>query len=120
MPMNDGSYMKKKAKSALAPWRDKEEPKQNFNMLENRAANADEEAEKPVEDEEGSDEPADVSGLAKEEKKKEKSKDSGWGKKVIAAIVGIGGAVAGANLQHKQNQRREKIYQAKRKTGNYL
>jgi hypothetical protein len=69
-------------------------------------------------DEEGTDEPADIVGLA--EKKKKKEKESSWGKKVAAAIAGTIGAVAGANLQHRQNARKEKAYQAKRKTGNYL
>lgn len=70
------------------------------------------------EEDEGTDEPADVSGLAK--KDDEKKKDSNWAGKVAAAIAGIGGAVAGANLQHKRNQQREKLYQAKRKSGSYL
>ena len=113
MPLKP-NYMQKKARSA---YKDYTAPYKR-----------DEEEDKPIEDfraapdnveDEGSDKPADVSGLAKKEKEKEKS-DSNWGKKVVAAIAGIGGAVAGANLQHKQNQRREKLYQAKRKTGNYL
>jgi hypothetical protein len=86
MPMNDGSYMKKKAKSALAPWRDKEEEEKDYVPKPAFRAAPDNE------DDGGTDEPADVHGLAK---KKEKEKDSGWGKKVVAAIAGIGGAVAG-------------------------
>ncbi len=115
MPMNDGSYMKKKAKSALAPWRDKEEEEKDY--VPKPAFRAAPDLEDESQDE-GTDEPADVSGLAK--KKEEPKKDSNWAGKVAAAIAGIGGAVAGANLQHKQNQRREKMYQAKRKSGNYL
>lgn len=79
-----------------------------------------EDEDKEVGEDEGTDEPAGVVGLAKEEEKKDDEKGSGWGKKVAAAIAGIGGAVAGANLQYKRNQQREKMYQAKRKTGNYL
>lgn len=110
------SIMKSRARDAYRdytkPWEKNEdeekaqEAKQNFNMIENPADNAAEEDEK--------EEPA----VAKEDDKAKKG--SNWAGKVIAAIAGIGGAVAGANLQHKQNQRREKIYQAKRKTGNYL
>ena len=84
MPM-EPNYMKKKARSAYkdytAPYkRDEEEDK----PIEDFRAAPDNE------DDGGTDEPADVSGLAK---KKEKEKDSGWGKKVVAAIAGIGGAV---------------------------
>lgn len=112
MPLKP-NYMQKKARSAYkdytAPYkRDEEEDK----PIEDFRAAPDNE------DDGGTDEPADVSGLAK--KDDEKKKDSNWAGKVAAAIAGIGGAVAGANLQHKQNQRREKLYQAKRKTGNYL
>ena len=115
------SIMKSRARDAYRdytkPWeRDKDEEqaqeaKQNFNMIENPAAKAAEEDEK--------EEP--VVAKKEEEKEDDKSKKgSNWAGKVIAAIAGIRGAVAGANLQHKQNQRREKLYQAKRKTGNYL
>lgn len=58
--------------------------------------------------------------VQKEKEKAEEEKKSGWGKKVAAAIAGTIGAVAGANLQHKNNERRRKMYEAKRKTGNYL
>lgn len=112
MSMNDGSYMKKKAKSALAPWRDKEDDEKDYAPKPAFRAAPDSEDESQ---DEGTDEPADVVGLAKK-----KEKGSNWAGKVIAAIAGVGGAVAGANLQDKQNRRREKIYQAKRKTGNYL
>jgi hypothetical protein len=108
--MQDG-YMKKKAKSALAPWRDKEDEEPSYKFT------GDGKYKEEEDEDEGTDEPANVSGLAE---KKKKEKDSGWGKKVAAAIAGTIGAVAGANLQHKQNQRKEKAYQAKRKTGNYL
>jgi hypothetical protein len=102
------SMMKKKAKSALAPWRDKEDDEKDYDLSS---------AVKASKEDEDTDEPADVSGLAE---KKKKEKDSGWGKKVAAAIAGTIGTVAGASLQHKQNAKKEKAYQAKRKTGNYL
>ena len=107
------SMMKKKAKSALAPWRDKEDEEPSYKFTGDGKYR-----EKEEEDEdEGTDEPADVIGLSE---KKKKEKGSNWAGKVAAAIAGTIGAVAGANLQHKQNQRKEKAYQAKRKTGNYL
>lgn len=110
------SMMKTKARSAIKdytqPWKKDEEETQDFDMTKNKAANSEEEPE-------GTDEPADVSGLAAK-KDDEKKKDSNWAGKVVAAIAGVGGAVAGANLQHKRNQQREKLYQAKRKSGNYL
>jgi len=107
------SMMKKKARSAINDYTkpyEKDEG-EGFNMTKNPADNAAEE--------DGSDEPADVDGLAKKEKKKEKA-DSSWAKKVVGAIAGLAGAAAGATQQHRDNVRKEKAYQAKRKTGNYL
>ena len=115
------SMMKKKARSALKdytrPWeKDEDEDsdlksalkKRDDVLMDEGVANVQKDKEEKEEVMQGKTNPV------------PNKKDSGWGKKVAAAIAGTIGAVAGANLQHKENQRKEKAYQAKRKTGNYL